>query len=67
VAPGAITWPEDASWQDELARQRIINTVPLRRVGDPDDIARAVLFLVDDAPYVTGHILNVDGGRSAHL
>ncbi len=67
VAPGAITWPEDASWQDELARQRIINTVPLRRVGDPDDIARAVLFLVDDAPYVTGHIINVDGGRSAHL
>jgi len=67
VAPGAITWPEDASWQDELARQRIINTVPLRRVGDPDDIARAVLFLVDEAPYVTGHILNVDGGRSAHL
>jgi pteridine reductase len=67
VAPGAITWPEDASWQVELARQRIINTVPLRRVGDPDDIARAVLFLVDEAPYVTGHILNVDGGRSAHL
>lgn len=67
VAPGAITWPEDASWQDELARQRIINTVPLRRVGDPDDIARAVVFLVVNAPYVTGHILNVDGGRSAHL
>lgn len=67
VAPGAIAWPEDAAWQDEVARQRIINTVPLRRVGEPDDIARAVFFLVADAPYVTGHIINVDGGRSAHL
>jgi pteridine reductase len=67
VAPGAILWPEDEAWSDDLARHRIVNTTLLKRVGEPDDIARAVRFLVEDAPYVTGQILNVDGGRSVHL
>ncbi|MCA3129677.1 MAG: pteridine reductase [Betaproteobacteria bacterium] len=67
VAPGPILWPEDETWSDELARQRIVNTTLLKRTGEPDDIARAVRFLVCDAPYVTGQILNVDGGRSVHL
>jgi pteridine reductase len=67
ISPGAILWPEDDRWSDELARQRIVNTTMLKRVGDPEDIARTCRFLVFDAPYVTGQIIAVDGGRSIHL
>jgi pteridine reductase len=67
VSPGAIMWPEDAEWQDEIARQRIVNSSLLKRVGDPDDIARAVAFFVQEAPYVTGQVLAVDGGRNVHI
>ena len=66
IAPGPILWPEDDSF-DEVTRQRVISHTLLRRVGDPEDIARAVHFLIADAPYVTGHILAVDGGRSINL
>ena len=62
VAPGPILWPDEEVF-DELARQRIISHTPLRREGSPDDIAKAVRFLLADAPYVTGETLNVDGGR----
>ena len=44
VSPGAIIWPEDERWSDELARQRIVQTTLLKRIGDPDDIARTVRF-----------------------
>ena len=67
VSPGAIIWPEDERWSDDLARQRIVQTTLLKRIGDPDDIARTVGFLVFDAPYVTGQVIAVDGGRSIHL
>ncbi|MBI1394363.1 MAG: pteridine reductase [Betaproteobacteria bacterium] len=67
VAPGPILWPDDDAWSDDLARQRIINTTLLKRTGEPADVAKAVRFLVEDAPYVTGQILAVDGGRSVHL
>lgn len=66
VAPGTILWPEDESWSDELARQRIINRTALKRMGEPDDVAQAVEFLVA-AAYVTGQIIAVDGGRSVSL
>jgi pteridine reductase len=66
VAPGPILWPEDDSF-DELARQRVISHTLLKRAGEPEDIARSVLFLVADAPYVTGQIIAVDGGRSINL
>lgn len=49
------------------AREHIIAHTLLKREGRPDDIARTVRFLLDDAPYVTGQVINVDGGRSAHL
>ena len=62
VAPGPILWPDDDSF-DELSRQRIISHTPLRREGAPDDIARAVHFLLEDAGYVTGETIHVDGGR----
>jgi pteridine reductase len=67
VSPGIIMWPEDERWADELARQRLIQTTLLKRVGDPEDIARTVGFLVFDAPYITGQVIPVDGGRSLHL
>jgi len=67
VAPGAILWPEDEVWSDALSRQRIINQTLLKRVGEPDDIAKTVAFLVADAPYVTGQVIAVDGGRSVNL
>jgi len=62
IAPGPILWPDDASF-DELSRQRIISHTPLKREGTPEDIAKAVHFLLADAPYVTGETINVDGGR----
>ncbi len=62
VSPGAILWPETGL--DENVRNSIVRQIPLRRAGEPDDIAAAVLFLVRDAPYVTGQIIAVDGGRS---
>ena len=62
IAPGPILWPEDPSF-DELSRQRIISHTPLKREGTPEDIAKAVQFLLADASYVTGETLNVDGGR----
>ena len=62
VAPGPILWPDDESF-DELSRQRIISNTPLRREGTPEDIAKAVHFLLAEAGYVTGETINVDGGR----
>lgn len=67
VAPGPIMWPEEDPTFDDQERRRIIAHTLLKREGSADDIARAVLFLVKDAPYVTGTILPVDGGRSASL
>jgi pteridine reductase len=66
VAPGPVLWPEDGSF-DEVARQRVIAHTLLRRAGEPEDIARAVYFLVAEAPYVTGQIIAVDGGRSVNI
>ena len=62
ISPGAILWPE--AGLPERVRENIIQQIPLKRPGDPRDIAAAVLFLVRDAPYVNGQILAVDGGRS---
>ena len=66
VAPGPILWPDDDSF-DELSRQRIISHTPLKREGTPEDIAKAVLFLLVDATYVTGETINVDGERHVAL
>ena len=63
VAPGPILWPDDESF-DELSRQRIISHTPLKREGTPEDIARAVHFLLAEADYITGETINVDGGRN---
>ena len=62
VAPGAILWPEQN--MDDEAKQRIVSRTFLKRQGEPDNIAEAILFLATNAPYTSGHILTVDGGRS---
>jgi len=62
VAPGAILWPEQGL--AEATRREILERTALKRAGSPDDIARTLLFLVRDAPYITGQILAVDGGRT---
>jgi pteridine reductase len=67
VSPGTIVWPEGGPWNDENARQRIVDRIALKRRGEPDDIARAVEFFIAGAPYVTGQILAVDGGRSLNI
>jgi pteridine reductase len=62
IAPGAILWPEQGLSDD--AKREILSRTALERAGTPADIARALLFLVRDADYVTGQILAVDGGRT---
>ncbi|MCW8825189.1 MAG: pteridine reductase [Gammaproteobacteria bacterium] len=62
VAPGAILWPEND--MDDNTKTRILDRTFLKRQGEAQNIADAVLFLLRDAHYTTGHILTVDGGRS---
>ncbi|MBL8266237.1 pteridine reductase [Steroidobacter sp.] len=62
IAPGPILWPEGGL--DEAVKQEIIDKTLLKRSGSPADIVRAALFFAKDAPFVTGQILAIDGGRS---
>jgi len=62
IAPGPVLWPEQG--MDESLKREIIAKTALKRHGTPQDVARAALFLAKDAPYVTGQIIAVDGGRS---
>ena len=65
VAPGAILWPEQESNPGD--QQKILQKIVMGRSGTPQDIASAVVYLGLDAPYVTGQILAVDGGRSLNI
>ncbi|NBV75230.1 MAG: pteridine reductase [Methylococcaceae bacterium] len=65
VAPGAILWPE--SGHEQTAQIELLSKVALQRCGEPEDIAKAVRYLMLDAPYVTGQVLNIDGGRSLFI
>lgn len=67
IAPGVIVWPENETWADQEQRRKIVAHTLLKREGEPDDIARTVAFLIQDAPYITGQIIAVDGGRSVNL
>ena len=67
VAPGPVQWPDSNPQFDEVYRQRVINQTLLKRVGEAEDVAKAVKFLIADAPFITGHVLAVDGGRSINL
>jgi pteridine reductase len=62
VAPGPVLWPEDGL--DPALKDKIAARTALQRAGSPLDVARACLFFAAEAPYVTGQVLAVDGGRS---
>jgi len=62
VAPGAVMWPSDGKPYDD--QQAMLERTPLQRAGTPEDVAGAVLWLLRDAPFVTGQIIRVDGGRT---
>ena len=64
IAPGAILWPEEQAEVSEGLKATIIRQIPLKRQGAPEDVANTALFLAQDAPYINGQILSVDGGRS---
>lgn len=65
VAPGAILWPEREPGEAE--KQAILERIAMKRLGEPADIASAVSYLALDAPYITGQVLAVDGGRSLNI
>lgn len=65
VAPGVILWPDN--WEDQEQRRKIVAHTLLKREGEPDDIAKTVAFLIQDAPYITGQVISVDGGRSINI
>ncbi len=64
IAPGTIIWPENESSISELEQAQLIRATPLLRIGDPSDIAKTALFLIQNAPFITGQTIAVDGGRS---
>jgi pteridine reductase len=69
ISPGAIMWPEQQG-KDSLSseqKENIINKIPLGQPGTPNDIANTIVFLLLNAPYITGQIINVDGGRSLSM
>lgn len=61
VAPGSVLLPEEYS---DKEREAIVRLTPLKRIGDPADVAKAVLFLVEGSDFITGQVVVVDGGRS---
>lgn len=67
VSPGAILWPEGEGAIDRSYQQAILDKTPLKKTGNQDDIAGAVTYLMCDAPFITGQILTVDGGRSLNM
>ena len=67
VAPGAILWPDGDEHFAPSEKGRIIEQTPMKRIGSPEDVAGAVKYLLFDAPFVSGQILAVDGGRGIYL
>ncbi len=63
IAPGPVLWPEQPL--DDALKAEIVGKTALKRSGSPDDIARTALFLATSAPFITGQVIAVDGGRSA--
>lgn len=62
VSPGAILWPDDG--MSDNIKDKVLRQIPMKRAGQPGDIADCILYLVRDAGYVTGQVIAVDGGRS---
>jgi pteridine reductase len=64
LAPGVVAWPETGPEADRAAQERYLTRVPLERSGTIDEAAKAVLWLIRDATYITGQTIRLDGGRS---
>ena len=64
IAPGAILWPERHGALNDATKSLILDRIALHTLGSPQDIAQTIKFLILDAPYITGQVLAVDGGRS---
>ena len=65
ISPGSILWPKDEAQLSEKEKMIMLDRIALKRLGSPNDIAEAVLFLAN-AKYITGQVINIDGGRSLH-
>lgn len=63
IAPGTIIWPEGENSLNNHVKHEILSRIPLKQEGNPMEIAKAVLFFIESADYVTGQILAIDGGR----
>lgn len=61
ISPGPVMWPAAI---DQVLKDEIISKTALKRSGTPEDIARSAVFFMKDAPFITGQVLAVDGGRS---
>jgi len=64
IAPGAILWPENSTSLSAQARERLLEKTALKRLGSPEDICHTAAFLLEQAPQITGQVINVDGGRT---
>jgi pteridine reductase len=64
IAPGAILWPEPPL--SEIAKMQMLEKIPAGHIGDAADIVHTALFLIEDAPYINGQIIAVDGGLHLH-
>ena len=68
ISPGAILWPEDLEQEDnEEAQKRqkeILDSIPMKRIGSAEDISNLAYFFAENAQYITGQVIKVDGGRS---
>lgn len=64
IAPGTIMWPENSAELDSKIQQKIVQKTALKRIGSAEDIANTIRFLLLEAPYITGQIIAVDGGRN---
>ena len=63
ISPGSILWPQDESQLSDKEKMMMLDKIALKRQGSPNDIAQAVLFLAN-SKYITGQVINIDGGRS---
>jgi len=63
ISPGVIMWPDDI---EEEKKNEILNETMMKRTGNVEDITKAILFLIKDADYITGQVLNIDGGRTLY-
>jgi pteridine reductase len=63
VSPGSILWPQGLAELSEEEKLNMLDRITLNKQGSTEDIAEAVLFLAD-AKYITGEVINIDGGRS---